>query len=172
MGKKDRMAKPFTFHLSPFIFHLSPFTFHLSPFSFHLTNLKIYAKQVAYLEANSANCHYRAYGNRHYFWGAVVPVTRVQITEYRVQLPSGMRYRMGIKTVRRSSPVYRGRGPRSGDGVQNTRRTVKTINDLLFSTPSPPRRSPPPINRGRAPSGFNTPHGLLTPNYFLSLNSN
>ena len=50
-------------------------TFHLSPFTFHLTNLKIYAKQVAYLEASPANHHHRAYGNRHYFWGAVVPVS-------------------------------------------------------------------------------------------------
>ena len=62
-------------NLSPFTFHLSPFTFLLSPFTFHLTNLKIYAKQVAYLEASPANHHHRAYGNRHNFWGAVVPLS-------------------------------------------------------------------------------------------------
>ena len=54
-------------------------------------NLNIYAKQITHLEADPANHHHRAYRHRHYFWGAVVPVTRVQRTEYRVQLPCGVK---------------------------------------------------------------------------------
>ena len=44
----------------------------------------------------------------------------------------------------------------------------------VFSTPSPPRRSPPPINRGRAPSGLfsHSARGahsyLLLTTYYLS----
>ena len=57
----------------------------------NLITLKPYAKQVAYLEASPANHHHRAYGNRHYVWRAVVPVTRVQSIEYRVQLPCGVK---------------------------------------------------------------------------------
>ena len=39
----------------------------------------------------------------------------------------------------------------------------------VFSTPSPPRRSPPPINRGRAPSGVPLRKGysLLPTTYYL-----
>ena len=73
---------------------------------------------------------------------------------------------------RRSPPVYRGRGPRSGEGVLNTRRMAYSslLSPHFFRTPSPPRRSPPPINRGRAPSGlFYTPQGLLTTTYYLLL---
>ena len=43
----------------------------------------------------------------------------------------------------------------------------------IFCTPSPPRRSPPPINRGRAPSGLYpirtiTPQGISPFSFFLS----
>ena len=162
------MAKPFTVHPSPFTLHRSPFPVHLSPFTFHLTNLKTLCKTNP--PSGSKSCKSSSPCLRQSPLLLACSRACNESTEYNCH--PGCAHRMRIKTVRRSSPVYRGRGPRSGDGVQNTRRTVKTINDLLFSTPSPPRRSPPPINRGRAPSGFNTPHGLLTPNYFLSLNSN
>ena len=38
-------------------------------------NLKIYANQITYLEANPANRHHHPYRHRHYFWGAVVPLS-------------------------------------------------------------------------------------------------
>ena len=48
-------------------------TYYLLPTTYYLT-LKPHAKQITYLEANPANHYHRAYGNRHYFWGAVVPL--------------------------------------------------------------------------------------------------
>ena len=42
---------------------------------YNLITLKPYAKQITCLEANPANRHHRAYRYRHYFWGAVVPLS-------------------------------------------------------------------------------------------------
>ena len=99
--------------------------------------------------------------------------------------PVGEEDRLAKKTGRCSPPVYRGRGPRSGEGVQKQRyenlskwgyilifdcgevvkntHSMQTTHYTLLLHPLTAKRSPPPINRGRAPSGLFSPSGYLSP---------
>ena len=63
----------------------------------------------------------------------------------------------------------------AGDGVRMQARSEEIELDftmrIIISTPSPPRRSPPPINRGGAPSGLHSAwyYSLLITHYSLTI---
>ena len=59
----------------------------------------------------------------------------------------------GMRTGRRSPPVHRGRGPRSGEGVQKAgvnKRTEQITLLHIFSAPPPRQRRYSPYEQGES----------------------
>jgi len=82
--------------------------------------------------------------------------------------PDGGREPDGVEEPDGALPLFIGGGDRlGGEGVLNTHRMARLLTTHFFAPPHQQSWSPPPINRGRAPSGLYpirtiTPHGLLS----------